>query len=156
MGQKTRLKPCRVVLDTNVVVSALLFGHGRMAWLRLAWQGGGLLPLASRKTVTELLRVLAYPKFRLTADEREELLADYLPWVQNVEVPDDAPRPVICRDVFDLPFLQLALTAEADYLVTGDDDLLSLSSIGPIRIVTPARLREAMSGSEMRGDEGDL
>jgi predicted nucleic acid-binding protein len=56
----------RVVLDTNVVVSALVFGTGRLAEMRIAWQGERLLPLVSKATVEELLRVLAYPKFQLT------------------------------------------------------------------------------------------
>lgn len=55
----------RVVLDSNVVLSALLFSRGRLAWIRAAWQGGRFVPLASKPTVEELIRVLGYPKFRL-------------------------------------------------------------------------------------------
>lgn len=63
-----------MVLDTNVVLSALLFGSGRLSALRVHWQAARMLPLVSKATVQELLRVLAYPKFRLTAAERNELL----------------------------------------------------------------------------------
>jgi predicted nucleic acid-binding protein len=59
----------RAVFDTNVVVSALVFGR-RLAWLRQAWASGQVVPLLCRPTAEELLRVLAYPKFRLTPAER--------------------------------------------------------------------------------------
>ena len=72
----------RAVLDTNVVISALLFAGGGTARLRHAWQAGRLLPLLSTATAQELMRVLAYPKFKLTAADQQELLADYLPWAE--------------------------------------------------------------------------
>jgi len=70
----------RVVFDTTVVVSALLFTSGRLAWLRAHWRAGDALPLASRATIEELTRVLRYPKFQLSSDSRDELLAEYLPY----------------------------------------------------------------------------
>jgi uncharacterized protein len=114
------------VIDTNLVLSALVFG-GDLAKLRLAWQGERLTPLVSRATVTELIRVLAYPKFKLTKSEQEHLLADYLPFCDTVLIPDRLPAIPDCRDPFDVPFLVLALVGRADYLVTGDRDLLSLA-----------------------------
>ncbi|MFP7864029.1 putative toxin-antitoxin system toxin component, PIN family [Pseudomonas aeruginosa] len=56
----------RVVLDTNIVLSALIFNAGRLAWIRHAWQQQQLQPLVCRETASELLRVLAYPKFKLS------------------------------------------------------------------------------------------
>lgn len=120
-------KPPRIVIDTNLVLSALVFAHGRLTPLRAAWQAGQLLPLVSRTTAAELIRVLAYPKFRLTSGEQRELLADYLPCCETVAIPDPPPAPPECRDSFDLPFLQLALAGKADALLTGDGDLLTLS-----------------------------
>jgi putative PIN family toxin of toxin-antitoxin system len=117
----------RAVLDTNLVLSALVFAQGRLAVLRHAWQSGLYTPLVSRDTAAELLRVLAYPKFRLTPDEQQELLADYLPWCETVAVPNPPPATPKCRDLHDLPFLQLALAGKADCLVTGDQDLLILA-----------------------------
>ncbi len=116
----------RVVIDTNLVLSALVFG-GSMAKLRLAWQDERFTPLASKATVTELIRVLAYPKFKLTQSEQEDLLADYLPFCDTVLMPDALPAIPDCRDPFDVPFLVLALVGKADYLVTGDRDLLCLA-----------------------------
>jgi predicted nucleic acid-binding protein len=82
----------RVVLDTNVVLSALVFGGSTAGRLRLAWQQGVFVPLASTATAQELLRVLAYPKFRLSAQEQDELLADYLPYTRTVRIPRPPPE----------------------------------------------------------------
>ena len=127
----------RVVLDTNVVLSALVFAQGRLASLRHAWQDGRCVPLVSRITTEELMRVLAYPKFRLAAAEQQEFLADYLPYCTAVRVPAKSPRMPMCSDSFDVPFLALAAAGNADYLVTGDPDLLSLAREMTCPIVTP-------------------
>ena len=126
----------RVVLDTNVVLSALLFTHGRAVALREAWQGGRCEPLVSKATVDELIRVLGYPKFKLSDDEKHELLSDYLPYCQTVAIPAKAPRTPPCRDPFDVPFLQLAIVGKAEALVSGDQDLLSIKSKLVCPIVT--------------------
>lgn len=116
----------RVVLDTNLVLSALVFTNGRFAALRHAWQNGHCVPLVSRITTAELIRVLAYPKFKLSDEDQQELLADYLPWCATVRIPNPPPVTPDCRDPFDQPFLQLAVAGKADYLVSGDKDLPSL------------------------------
>ena len=130
----------RVVLDTNVLLSALLFHAGSLAWLRQAWRSETIRPLASRDTTAELIRVLSYPKFRLTADEREDLLGDYLPWCETASVPMRTKVPR-CRDPFDRPFLELALAAKADALITGDKDLLALAGAFAVPILAPAAFR---------------
>ena len=131
----------RIVLDTNILLSALLFHAGSLSWFRSAWQSEVICPLASHDTIAELIRVLNYPKFRLTDDEREDLLSDYLPWCETVTVPTQIVIPD-CRDPFDRQFLKLALTARADALVTGDQDLLVLADEFSISILTPAAFRE--------------
>jgi putative PIN family toxin of toxin-antitoxin system len=135
----------RWVLDTNVVLSALVQPGGTVGRLRLAWQKPLFIPLSSQITTAELLRVLAYPKFQLTADEQHDLLADYLPWVEAVQMPDVPPRAPVCRDPADVPFLELAFAARADALVTGDADLLVLSSMCDLSMITPADAIELLS-----------
>ncbi len=133
----TRSKPIpRVVIDTNLVLSALVFAQGRLAPLRHAWQGTHCQPLISSVTAAELMRVLAYPKFKLTDAEQQELLADYLPYCTTVRMPAKPPRTPACRDPFDLPFLQLAVAGKVAYLVTGDQDLLSLAGRFVCPIIT--------------------
>ena len=126
----------RAVLDTNIVVSALLFAHGRLAPVRLAWQAGAFAPLASAATVEELIRVLSYAKFKLTAGDHDELLGDYLPYCTTVRMPAKAPKVPSCRDPWDLPFLQLAAYVKANFLVTGDKDLLDIRGKTRFTIVT--------------------
>lgn len=119
--------PMRVVLDTNVVLSALIFGGGQSGRLRLGWQQGAFVPLASTASVQELVRVLAYPKFRLSKSDQDELLADYLPYAQTVRIPQPPPTVPECRDPLDVPFMHLAVAGKAHALVSGDKDLLVLS-----------------------------
>ena len=132
----------RVVLDTGVVVSALLFPGGRLSWVHESWLGGTLNPIVSRITVDELIRVLAYPKFALTRDEIDSVLAAYLPFTESVTRRRKAAASLpVCDDPADQEFLDLALTGEASALVTGDDDLLRLRGQTPFDIVTPAELK---------------
>ncbi|MDO1528570.1 putative toxin-antitoxin system toxin component, PIN family [Fulvimonas sp. R45] len=135
----------RWVLDTNVVLSALIRPGGVSGRLRLAWQAALCVPLVSRATAAELIRVLAYPRFKLTPDEQHDLLADYLPWTEAFRIPESPPRTPPCRDPHDLPFLQLALAAKADALVTGDADLHVLAPLRGLAILTPAQAVERLS-----------
>jgi putative PIN family toxin of toxin-antitoxin system len=130
----------RVVMDTNVVLSALVFAQGRLVPLRQAWQQGRCRPLVSTATTAELMRALRYPKFKLSLAEQEELLADYLPYCATVRMPTKLPKTPPCRDPFDIPFLQLALVGRADHLVTGDKDLLSLAGAFAGSIITAEQL----------------
>ena len=68
----SRTQAVRVVLDTNIVLSALLFAEGQVAWMRDAWQRGRIVPVVCHETVTELLRVLAYPKFKLSGADQDK------------------------------------------------------------------------------------
>ena len=86
----------------------------------------------------ELLRVLAYPKFRLSADDRQELLADYLPWTQSLREPETAAILPKCRDAHDAIFLELAAAGRARFLISGDHDLLALAGRTPFSMVNPA------------------
>jgi uncharacterized protein len=140
--------PLRAVLDTNVLVSALVFGGGTAGALRRAWQTGALVLLASTATAHELVRVLAYPKFRLTPDEQAELLADYLPFTEAVTIPMPPPAVPDCRDPFVLPFLHLAVAGKAQVLVSGVGDFLALAdamaALG-CRVLAPAAFVQVLS-----------
>jgi uncharacterized protein len=129
----------RVVFDTTTVVSAVLFPSGQLAWLRQHWRERACVPLLSRATAAELTRVLSYPRFRLTSDERRELLADYLPWCEVIKVTDKSG--VICRDRNDQMFLDLAHSGRANLLVSGDKDLLALARQTEFQIESPAAYR---------------
>ncbi len=132
----------RVVFDTGTVVSALLFAHGRLAWLRQHWREGGSVPLISRATAAELTRVLTYPKFGLASDDARELLADYLPYCEVIERRERCAS--VCRDVRDQIFLDLAQSGNADLLVSGDKDLLALAGQTTFLIETQEGYRRRM------------
>jgi len=132
MGQK--IKSLRVVIDTNLLLSALLFG-GQPGKLHELWIEGKIVPLVSKETFAEFTRVLSYPKFRLSKAEISMIIEEeMLPYTEVVEIIEDIPAT--CRDRQDDKFLALAASGRAAYLITGDQDLLVLKTFGKTRIVT--------------------
>lgn len=146
MGEKAALKgrPLRVVCDTNVVVSTLVFRAGRLGWMREAWAAGTVVPLVSKETLAELVRVLGYPKLQLEAEETKSLLALYMEHAEALDEVRTTVRIPACRDEDDRAFLRLAHAAKADALVTGDADLLALASHSKIPILTPDALKQRL------------
>lgn len=131
----------RVVLDTNIVLSASVFRRGKLAWLRPAWESGLFVPLVNRETSKELLRVLTYPKFKLSATEIEYLFSCYLRYAEVITMQETLPTLPECRDTDDQVFLRLAIAAQADVLVTGDNDLLDLAGQTPFTIETVSQFQ---------------
>lgn len=132
----------RAVLDTNVIVSALLAPTGSPAGLLRAWTEGAFDLVASPMLFDELERVLAYPKLRrhVTTDEA----ADVVGWLRReaILLPDPADPPAIRSvDEADDYLIALAATASA-FLVTGDSDLLDLA--GRIPVLAPAAFLELL------------
>lgn len=130
----------RAVFDTNVVVSALVFRAGHLAWLRLAWRQGRYIPVVSDETAKELVRVLAYPKFGLSRSDINELLSEYLPyaeaWPGNVY-----SASVELRDADDVKFVDLAFAARVELLVSGDRHIHALNCELPFTVVAPQALQ---------------
>jgi len=135
----------RIVFDTNSVVSALLFKGGELSWLRNHWQQSSITVLVSTVTVSEIIRVLSYRKFNLNRQEIEALLAEYLPYTESIaaQAVVDAPR---CSDEDDQMFIDLAISGEAEILVTGDKALLDTKL--EFRIMKPADYKIFMARSE--------
>ena len=131
----------RAVIDTNVVVSAFVFRAGTLAWLREAIVNGALIPLVSDETLAEMVRVLAYPRFGLTAEDRENIIVHYMEHAEAIKQPRARARLPRCRDPHDEMFIRLAYAAKADAIVTGDDDLLTLALESRIPILTPVVFR---------------
>jgi putative PIN family toxin of toxin-antitoxin system len=135
LGEKER-DVIRVVLDTNVLVSALLFS-GDQGWIVEGWKTRAFVPFFSRETFDEFRRVLSYPKFSLTDQEIATLIEDeVLPYCEVVEIGEEII--CVCRDPADDPFLSCAVAASADCIISGDKDLLTLGSFRNIPIVTAA------------------
>jgi putative PIN family toxin of toxin-antitoxin system len=147
MGAKGTMKKPRVVLDTNCIVSALLFSKGSLSWLRDAWMRQRFIPLVSQDTANELIRVLNYPKFQLDKNEQEIILADFLPYAEVVHikiVPENLPK---LQDPGDLIFLELAVYGKADALISGDAHLLAVKSqLGTINVLIVAEFAAWLEG----------
>ena len=133
-GRAVPKRSIQIVLDTNIMVSALLFG-GNTSSLVEQWQRGRLSLLFSRDTLSELVRVLNYPKFKLTERECKSILhREVLPFIISV-VPRSVPK-VIKDDPDDDIFIACALAGKANYLVSGDKHLLEQKKFRSIPIIS--------------------
>lgn len=116
------------VVDTNLIVSGLLLKRGSPYELLEAWRRGGFTLLVSPSLQAEFEEVLLRPKFTqkygLTAEEIRAFLI--LVSLLGVKVTPRRRLPVKIRDPKDEKVLAAALGGKADYLITGDDDLLVL------------------------------
>jgi putative PIN family toxin of toxin-antitoxin system len=125
----------KVVIDTNVVISAILFGGvpGKLVEL---WKSKAIVPFVSKEIMDEYLRVLAYPKFELSDQEIHFIIyKEILPYFEVVT--SDPSKPFISSDPSDDKFIQCAICGNAAYIISGDDHLLSLKPIAGIKIVNP-------------------
>lgn len=125
----------RCVFDTNVLVSALIFPDANSGKaLQLARREGRLF--FSFQTAMELREVLNRTRFRkyFTVEDTAAFLGQLMEGVDWIE-PEIRLR--VCRDPKDDKFLELALSAKATHIVTGDLDLLVLDPYESVRIVSP-------------------
>lgn len=123
----------KVVLDTNILISALLF-RGELSRIVDLWRDGRIVPVVSKDTFQELRAVLTYPKFRLSFAEINALVEEeILPFFDVVEVPEDVKG--ICADPDDDKFIACASAASADFIVSGDRSLRDVGTCGSIRII---------------------
>lgn len=123
----------RVVLDTNILISALLF-RGEVSRLIDLWKSGKIVPLISKATFKEFKDVLAYPKFSLTANEIKTIIEnEVLPFFEVINIKEEILGS--CRDPEDDKFLSCALSASADYIVSDDKDLCDMPKHKLIKII---------------------
>ena len=142
MGSKK--EGVRVVIDTNVLISALVFG-GEISAVVDLWKNGIISPFISREIFDEIIKVLAYPKFELSKDEIDLLInEEILPFFEIVEAADLGK--MISRDPDDDKFIACALSSCAKYIITGDKDLLSLDSVKKIKVITVRDLLKKING----------
>jgi putative PIN family toxin of toxin-antitoxin system len=131
----------RVVLDTNVILSALLLRRSVSRQALDHALGRGVV-LVSEKTAEESNDVLRRPKFEtyVREEERIEFLTAFLREATLIDVIEAVK---ICRDPRDDKFLALAMGGKATHIVTGDADLLALHPFRRVPILAPARFIEA-------------
>lgn len=126
----------RLVLDTNILVSALLASTSLPAHLVALWREGRFDLLTSAEQIDELMSVTRYPKIR--ARLAPALAGRLVNQVRDLAVElKNLPTVTACTDPYDNYLLAMAVAGAADFLVTGDKrDLLSMQHYEGIRIVT--------------------
>jgi putative PIN family toxin of toxin-antitoxin system len=133
--------PLRVAVDTNQFFSATILKRGHPFLLIEAWRNGRFLLVIGDYQRREIGRALAKPetlaRYGVTEAERNDVLGAIEEGAESVKPVETLPLPV--RDPKDEPILASALGGDADYLVTGDADLIVLDGdprLGKLRIVT--------------------
>jgi putative PIN family toxin of toxin-antitoxin system len=133
----------KLVVDTNILISAALSAQGAPAKLvRLALAQHRLV--FSQATLSELRTRIYRPKFDryISLESRESLLHDFNASALWVDVGEPA---VYCQDCDDDHFIELALKAQAHYLVSGDTDLPEAPLLAGLRIVSVHQALDALS-----------
>jgi putative PIN family toxin of toxin-antitoxin system len=126
----------RIVVDVNILISALLFPHSKPDLALQKAQDTGEI-LMSFPIWTELENVIARPKFNryIQLEKREQFLRDLYQTITPIN--DILEKITDCRDTKDNKYLELAVTGKAEYLITGDNDLLVLNPFRGIKIIKP-------------------
>jgi len=137
VGKKEK-PPIKVVLDTNVLISAILF-KGELAGIVDLWKRGRIVPVVSRETFHEFRTVLGYPKFRLTKGEINAIIEEeVLPFFEVAGI--TVAVSGVCEDPDDDKFIACALSASADYIVSGDKVLCDAGRYKSVRIIKASQL----------------
>jgi putative PIN family toxin of toxin-antitoxin system len=129
----------RVVLDTNILISAIAYPGSIPGRIFSAWQSGQLDVVLSRYILNEMERVLPrFAQVKLSASGIRDLADSFMFRAEMVE--PSAVAEASLRHEADAPVLGTLLAAKADYLITGDKDLLAIA--GKYPIITPAAFWE--------------
>lgn len=132
----------RVVLDTNVMISALLF-RGRISRLHALWKERAFAIVASKEIVEEYIKVLAYPKFKLAEREIKALIQEeLLSYIESVSIPETSQG--VSADPDDDKFLACAQASKADAVVSGDAHLLGLKKVRGCPIITAEKFLKSL------------
>jgi putative PIN family toxin of toxin-antitoxin system len=129
----------RVVIDTNVLISAFIKPKGSLGILLPRLRTGAYSLLYSDRSLEELVDVLGRPRLRrkyLFSDEDVKTLLGIILLLGEKVVP--TRRIAFCRDPKDDKFLEIAVAGKADAIVSGDRDLLDLNSFEGIPILKPS------------------
>jgi uncharacterized protein len=129
----------KVVIDTNVLVSAVLKGRKPGEIIEFIGENESIEWLVSPEIVEEYREVLNRPKLKLTDATRREWLEKIERLFRPIGVSRDVDFP---RDRKDAKFLALALTAGADFLITGDRDFEEIAEIGETMIISVSAFKE--------------
>ncbi|HLF77845.1 MAG TPA: putative toxin-antitoxin system toxin component, PIN family [Dehalococcoidia bacterium] len=140
----------RAVFDTNVLVSAILSDVAPPAQIVAGWEAGKFQLVTSDDLFEELRGVLSRPRLLRRIHDDSTYLSVLLARLRRYAIfvlPRE--RLEVVRDEADKRVLEAAVAGEADYIVTGDKDLLDLGSYQSIEIVTPARFAAILAAENL-------
>jgi uncharacterized protein len=139
----------RIVLDTNILISALMSSASPSAQLLSLWRTRKIVVVTAAQQIGEIARVTRYPKIRTRiVPALSGHLVNRLRTVAVVV--GELPQLDVSPDPDDNYLLAIAETGHAQFLVTGDKMLLSLGHHKSTRIVTPAAMIEAMKAQDSK------
>jgi len=138
-----------VVLDTNVIVSAVISPKGPPAQIFGAWRAQAFALVTSPDLLAEVQRTLSYDRIRRYLPWSDDELLEFVSQLRRVAtvVTPTQTVDVVRRDHADNRVLEAAAVGEAEYVVSGDHDLLDVGTHQGIRIVTPARFLAVLAAS---------
>lgn len=146
MGQASQLMAISAVLDTNILISGLLVAEGHAAHVLDAAVDERFKLVTSLYQIEELLHVLSYPRIarRLSLSEADlEIFIDGLLTRATVAF-GELQLPGVTRDPKDDAIVACAVEGRAQFIVSGDQDLLTLGSYAGILVLTPRQFLERL------------
>jgi len=129
------------VLDSNIFISAFLFNGKQRKILEKALSGNFRI-YSSEPIISEIRAVLERPKFKLSAEQIKMILSE-IEFVCELVYPSKIAQN-ICRDRDDHIILECAIEAKADYIITGDEDLLCLNPYQGIQIINSGKFLDLL------------
>jgi putative PIN family toxin of toxin-antitoxin system len=129
----------RAVLDVNVLISALISPRGTPARILDAWREERFLLITSEEILSEFEQVITHDRLRRRYGITPSRAARLIQGIRQFAVitPGRLKVKGIARDAADDKFLACAVEGKADYLVTGDEDLLTLQDYEGVQILSP-------------------
>lgn len=128
----------RAVIDTNILIRALIKPAGTVGPIVLRLARGDFTLVYSRALLEELIEKITLPRIRDKYDLTDDRLSTFFNLiVAEGELVEPVRRIAICRDPDDDKVIEAALAGDALYVVTGDDDLLTLEQFESVQFITP-------------------
>ena len=138
----------RIVIDTNVVISGLISPSGLPAQIIDLWILNEITVCLSTKIIEEYISVLLRPKFQRvgTSKERYRIISELVKLENTMMVNPDFKLDIISEDPDDNIFLECAIEAKAEIIISGDDHLLNLAEFQGIHIFRPVEFLQRFFG----------
>ena len=133
----------RVIYDTSAILSSMtpVPNRGSIIW---HWMQSRMVQVVvSDYLINELINQLMEPRFRLTSEQQDSIIAEYLHHALSFDLVP--PSGAHCRDPQDIPVLDLAIWQHVDAIITTDPDLLELDGEFTFRIVNPSGFQELLT-----------